>query len=133
MPLYSIIFEFQGDFGEVEGDLDDDFVEMAGGALPDGITMAYRNPRREIIDSEDEDEEVYTYVSWILFLEQEDDDERYPQDAYIDEEDESMEEVTAPKRQGGPREIDDAFDKLLEADYNEEQVVSQKYINIFSL
>lgn len=99
----------EGDFGEVEGDLDDNFIEMAGGIVTEGAMM-YRQPRREIVDSDFEDEE-------------EDNEEEYSEDyGYDGQDDEEMEEEAAPRREGEQREIDDAFDKLLEADYNEDQL-----------
>nr|CDJ92759.1 Low temperature viability protein domain containing protein [Haemonchus contortus] len=98
----------EGDFEkEIEGGLEDDFVKLAGGVIDPASKAAYL-PRQQAshFDSDEEDDEESDY--------DENDDEQ-------DEEDEERPRYEV-HRDGPRRDIDDRFDRLLEADYHDDQM-----------
>ncbi|KAK5968268.1 Protein LTV1 [Trichostrongylus colubriformis] len=99
-----------GDFEkELGGGLEDDFVALAGGAVKPKF-RAVDLPRQPAVhvDSDEGDDEGSDY------------DENYD---YGDEEEEEEGKSSPEVRREGPRrELDDRFDRLLEADYHDDQM-----------
>ncbi|CAI4220776.1 unnamed protein product [Auanema sp. JU1783] len=83
-------------------DLEDDFITLAGGVA--GVLNPLSSFRPRTSDDEESEEDDY--------------------DAFDDEldEDEQEEEEDMETRTGPQRDIDDAFDRMLEADYHEDQL-----------
>ncbi|KAK6029139.1 Low temperature viability protein [Ostertagia ostertagi] len=100
----------EGNFeNEIEGGLEDDFVALAGGVVEPQHKALYR-PRQQAVhfDSDEGDDEESDY----------DEDHNYD-NAEEEREEKSRYEV---HRDGPRRELDDRFDRLLEADYHDDQM-----------
>ncbi|PAV77301.1 hypothetical protein WR25_16932 [Diploscapter pachys] len=90
-----------------DGGLEDNFVELAGGIVEERL-MLFRGGRRPDLEGVDDEEDF------------EDEEFEEGMEDYLDEE-EGENELLNVKRDKR-RDIDEAFDKLLEQDYHNEQV-----------
>ncbi|KAF8365482.1 hypothetical protein PRIPAC_83311 [Pristionchus pacificus] len=95
---------------EASGDLEDDFIAMAGGIVEDRLMMPRMMKPLMEDDSDFEDED--------------DDDEEDFNRGYneYDMEDEEEEEKDETAHDGADRDVDAAFEAMLEADYSEDQM-----------